>query len=108
MDTEIDSGDTTSEIDPTSDQKFLFVVKHYVPRPHSEGGRWVVIAESDEECFNLITADDDGDFYARYYPTIWDNLRRANVFYLAKDEDVNCCSPHYTTKESRIVEKFIT
>ena len=43
--------------------KFFYIVDHYVPFPTSEyGGVWNVIAESDEEVFDLITDADDGDF----------------------------------------------
>ena len=39
--------------------KFLYVVDHYVPFPSSEyGGIWNVIAQDDDECFDLITAQD--------------------------------------------------
>ena len=41
--------------------KFFYIVDHFVPFPTSEyGGVWNVIAESDEDCFNLITDSDDG------------------------------------------------
>ena len=48
-------------------QKFLYVVDHFIPFPRSEyGGIWNVVAENDDECFDLITAEDDGmndDYY---------------------------------------------
>ena len=35
--------------------KFFYIVDHYVPFPSSEyGGIWNVIAENDDECFDLI------------------------------------------------------
>jgi len=38
-------------------QKFLYIVDHYVPFPSSEyGGIWNVVAKTDDECFDLITA----------------------------------------------------
>ena len=41
-------------------QKFLYIVDHFIPFPSSEyGGIWNVIAENDDECFDLITAEDD-------------------------------------------------
>jgi len=47
-------------------QKYFYVVNHYVPFPSSEyGGIWIVIAEDDEECFDLIT-ENEGD-YPEYY-----------------------------------------
>ena len=45
-------------------QKFLYIVDHYIPFPSSEyGGIWNVIAEHDDECFDLISAEDADDFY---------------------------------------------
>lgn len=41
-------------------QKFFYVVDHYVPFPSEYGGIWNVIAEDDDECFELIVAEDDG------------------------------------------------
>ena len=47
--------------------KFFYIVDHYVPFPSSEyGGIWNVIAEDDDECFDLITSADDGDFNSQY------------------------------------------
>ena len=41
--------------------KFMYVVDHFIPFPASEyGGIWNVVAESDDECFDLITENDDG------------------------------------------------
>ena len=40
--------------------KYLYIVDHFVPFPQSEyGGLWNVIAEDDNECFDLITEQDD-------------------------------------------------
>ena len=40
--------------------KFFYIVNHFVPFPSSEyGGIWNVIAESDEECFDLISERDE-------------------------------------------------
>ena len=48
--------------------KLFYIVDHYVPFPSSEyGGIWNVIAEDDNECFDLITSADDGDFNSQYY-----------------------------------------
>ena len=53
--------------------KFLYVVDHYVPFPSSEyGGIWNVIAQDDDECFDLITAQDAEGFNQQYYS----NLRK--------------------------------
>ncbi len=78
-------------------QKFLYIVDHYVPFPSSEyGGIWNVIAEHEDECFDLIAAEDDGDFYEKYYSNLRENILNARRFALAEDV------------ESAIVEEFTT
>ena len=77
--------------------KFLYVVDHYVPFPSSEyGGIWNVIAQDDDECFDLITARDTGNFYEQYYTDLRENIVNARVFALA--EDLEPC----------VVEEFLT
>jgi|TARA_R100000027_G_scaffold20806_1_gene15048 hypothetical protein len=77
--------------------KFLYVVDHYVPFPSSEyGGLWNVIAQDDDECFDLITAHDDGDFNEKYYSNLRENIIKSRVFELAG------------AHESCIVEEFTT
>jgi hypothetical protein len=76
--------------------KFLYIVDHYIPFPRSEyGGVWNVIAQNDDECFDLITAGDD-DFYSEYYTRLRENILQAQKFVLANDES------------SRVVESFTT
>ena len=78
-------------------QKFLYVVDHYVPFPSSEyGGLWNVIAEDDDECFDLISAEDDGNFYEQHYTALRENILNARTYALAEDV------------ESTIVESFTT
>ena len=78
-------------------QKFLYIVEHYVPFPQSEyGGLWNVIAQDDEECFDLITAEDDGGFYEKFYPDLRENILNSRTYALAEDLD------------SQIVEEFTT
>ena len=78
-------------------QKFLYIVQHYVPFPASEyGGVWNVIAEDDDECFDLISAEDDGNFYEKYYSDLKENILNAVTFALAEDVD------------SEVVESFTT
>ncbi len=78
-------------------KKFLYIVDHYVPFPSSEyGGLWNVIAEDDDECFDLITAEDDGNFNEKYYNQLRENIINARVFELANDE------------ESQVIEEFTT
>ena len=48
-------------------------MNHYVPFPQSEyGGLWNIIAENDDECFDLITKEDSGNFYEQYYGDLRD------------------------------------
>ena len=78
-------------------QKFLYIVQHYCPFPTSEyGGLWNVIAEDDDECFDLIVAEDDGNFYEKYYSDLKENILNAVTFALAEDV------------ESGVVESFTT
>jgi len=78
-------------------QKYLYIVDHYVPFPSSEyGGVWNVIAEDADECFDLITADDEGNFYEKYYSDLKENIIKANAYALAEDV------------ESSVVESFTT
>jgi len=78
-------------------QKFLYIVDHYIPFPSSEyGGIWNVVAEHDDECFDLISAEDDGDFYEKFYGNLRENILNSRKFALAED------------LESAIVEEFTT
>ncbi|MAG49861.1 hypothetical protein CMO86_09520 [Candidatus Woesearchaeota archaeon] len=77
-------------------QKYFYIVDHFVPFPSSEyGGVWNVIAESDEDCFNLITDSDDG-FNQQYYGNLRENILKSRTYALAEDV------------ESTIVEEFTT
>jgi hypothetical protein len=77
--------------------KYLYIVDHYVPFPSSEyGGLWNVVAEDDDECFDLISAEDNGGFYEQYYTDLKENVLNARVYQLAEDV------------ESRVVESFTT
>lgn len=78
-------------------QKFLYIVEHYIPFPQSEyGGVWNVVAEDDEECFDLITAQDQDNFNERFYGDLRENIINGQVFALVDDI------------ESAIVEEFTT
>ena len=73
--------------------KFLYIVDHFIPFPASEyGGVWNVIAESDEECFDLITSDDD-EQYPEYYGNLRKNINDARVFALAEDIQSELAGP---------------
>ena len=77
--------------------KFLYVVDHYVPFPSSEyGGIWNVIAQDDDECFDLITAQDVDGFNQQYYSNLRENILKSRAFELAQSVD------------SGVVEEFTT
>ena len=76
-------------------QKFLYIVNHYVPYPDSNGGLWNVVAEDDNECFDLIVAEDANNFYENYYNQLKENILNGIVYELAGEV------------ESCIVESFV-
>ncbi|WJZ48231.1 hypothetical protein [Synechococcus phage DSL-LC02] len=76
--------------------KSIYIVDHFVAFPTSEyGGVWNVIAENDNECFDLI-ADADGDDNVESYGKLRENIMKAFKFPLANEE------------ESRVVDSFLT
>jgi hypothetical protein len=78
-------------------QKYLYIVDHYIPFPISEyGGLWNVVAESDDECFDLITAEDNDNFYEKHYGNLRENIINARVYSLSENVP------------SEVVESFTT
>ena len=76
--------------------KFFYIVDHFVPFPTSEyGGIWNVVAEHDDECFDLIVDEYDG-FNEKYYNRLRENIMKAPTFQLANDQ------------QSEIVEEVTT
>jgi hypothetical protein len=76
---------------------FLYIVDHYIPFPSSEyGGIWNVVAKTDDECFDLISAGDYDNFYEQHYSVLKENILQAQRFALANDQT------------SRVVESFTT
>lgn len=76
--------------------KHLFVVDHFVPFPSSEyGGIWNVIAEDEEECFDLIS-DEDDSFNLQYYGKLRENIKKSSKYSLVNE------------LESKIVTSFLT
>ena len=76
--------------------KFLYLVDHFCDFPRSEyGGIWNVIAETDDECFDLIKDYDDG-FNEDYYVNLRGKVVNARKFALLDEES------------SRVVESFTT
>ena len=56
---------------------------------------WNVVAEHDDECFDLIVNEDDG-LNEQYYNRLRENIMKAPTFQLANDH------------QSEIVEEFTT
>ena len=77
-------------------QKFFYIVNHFVPFPTSEyGGIWNVVAENDDECFDLIAERDEG-FNEGHYNRLRENIMKSMNYELAEDV------------ESGIIEEFTT
>lgn len=78
-------------------QKFFYVVQHAIPFPSSEyGGVWNVIAEDDDECFDIISNHTEYGGYDECFPKLKENIHKAEKFSLSESE------------ESRVVEAFVT
>jgi len=78
--------------------KYLYIVEHYVPFPQSEyGGIWNVIADNDEECFDLITAADSSDFNVQYYGDLRENITSGQVYKLDEENIVSGIVEEFTT-----------
>ena len=76
--------------------KYLFVIDHFVSFPLSEyGGLWNVVAENDEECFDIIVSDDD-DSNSQYYSKLRENIKKADKYSLLDEQP------------SKIVSSFLT
>lgn len=73
-------------------QKYFFVVDYFVTQ--SDGGLLNVIAESEDECFDLIVQWDN-ESWPEYYTKLRENVQRAPRFALAESE------------ESGVVEAFV-
>lgn len=76
--------------------KYIYIFEHFVPFPSSEyGGMWVVIAENDNECYNLVVDDDEG-WNEKYYPKAMENIQKASKYALL-DEVTSCVVDSFTT-----------
>ena len=73
----------------------LYLVDHFVPFPQSDGGLWNVIAENDEECFDLIVEQDD-DCHPQFYHKIRENIQKSYKYSVADDNP------------SEVITSFIT
>lgn len=77
-------------------QKFLYVLDYFVPVFQSEyGGLLNVIAENDDECFDLVV-EWDNETWTEHYSKLRENVVKAQRFALLEDE------------ESKVVEAFVT
>ena len=76
--------------------KYLYIVDHFCPFPTSEyGGLWNVVANDDEECFDLITEYDEEN-YSEYYGNLRQKIHDARVYTISDEVD------------SAVVESFTT
>jgi hypothetical protein len=76
--------------------KHLFVIDHFVPFPSSEyGGIWNVIAKDEEECFDLISLQDDS-YNFEYYGKLRENIQKSFKYALTGEQD------------SKIITSFLT
>ena len=76
--------------------KTFFIVDHFVPFPQSEyGGVWNVIANDEDECFDLITSEDDSNYF-EYYGVLRENISKAYKYTITSEA------------ESGIVTSFLT
>jgi len=77
--------------------KYLYIVDHAISFPSSEyGGLWNVIAENNEECFDLMSNHWEYEGYQEYFGKLRENILNAEKFALVENE------------ESRVVEAFAT
>ena len=77
-------------------QKFLYILDYFVPQWQSEyGGLLNVIAEDNDECFDVVVKWDNED-WTEYYSKLRENVIKAERFALAEDE------------KSRVVTSFTT
>jgi hypothetical protein len=76
--------------------KKLYIVDHFVPFPSSEyGGVWNVIAEDDDECFDLIRDYDDG-YNEEFYVNLRDRVVNSRNYPLSSQEE-SCVVESFTT-----------
>jgi hypothetical protein len=78
--------------------KYLYIVHHYIPFPQSEyGGIWNVVADNDEECFDLITSADTSDLNEQWYGDLRENIITAQVLKLDETSIVSGIIEEFTT-----------
>tara|TARA_R100000008_G_scaffold85554_1_gene75823 strand:- start:554 stop:793 length:240 start_codon:yes stop_codon:yes gene_type:complete len=78
--------------------KYIYIVDHFVPFPQSEyGGVWNVIAENDDECFDLITEQDD-DLNLQFYQKLRENVVKSPKYRVIDDNSL----------QSEVISSFLT
>ena len=78
--------------------KYIYIVDHFVPFPQSEyGGVWNVIAENDDECFDLITEQDD-DLNLQFYQKLRENVVKSPKYKVIDDNSL----------QSDVISSFLT
>ena len=76
--------------------KYLYLIDHFVPFPQSEyGGQWSVVADSDEQCFDVVVSEDE-ELNIGCYGKLRENISKASKFALVGQEN------------SRVVSSFLT
>lgn len=77
-------------------KKFFYILEYFVPQFQSEyGGLLNVIAESDEECFDVVVQWDN-ETWTEYYPKLRENIIKAPKFALVENEE-SCVVEAFTT-----------
>ena len=59
--------------------KFLYLIDYYVPISHSDGGLLNVIAENDDECFDIVV-EWDNEQWTQHYGKLRENILKAQRF----------------------------
>ena len=81
---------------PTMD-KYLYIVDYWVPFPQSEyGGQINVVAQSDQQCFDLCLGLDDGYDDDHHVSNILPHIKKAIRLKVDESEDVGIVSSFTT------------
>lgn len=66
--------------------KYMYLVENFVPFPQSDGGVFAVIAENDDECFDLISNYDD-EQNLNYYSKLRENINKSLKYALLDEHE---------------------
>lgn len=64
----------------------MYLVENFVPFPQSDGGVFAVIAENDDECFDLISNYDD-EQNLNYYSKLRENINKSLKYALLDEHE---------------------